>query len=214
MIPYSAEVYFAILGEHNHWIWPAQAVAFVLGLVALWLAVAAHRWAGHAVAAVLSLAWVWVGLVHYLAEFSAIDFWSYGFAVLFVVQGAGLLWSGVSGRRFSFGNARALLRHAGIVLAMIGLVLYPLAAWTLGHGIDETGYFGTAPAPTVIFTLGVLLLARPVAPLALFVVPLVWCAIAGAIAVQLGIHEDLLLIAVGVAVAAVLLYGRAGVTAG
>ncbi len=209
MIPYSAEVFFAILAEYNSSIWPAQAVALLLGVTAVFLVARFPARAGRPVAALLAGAWGWTGLVYFLAEFSEIDFWAYGFGAAFVLQGLGFVWAGLIRRRLRFGSEPNQTVWSGAGLVALGLLGYPLLVAALGRDLLETGAFGVAPGPTVIFTLGVLLAARPAAPLYLFAVPLIWCVIAGGVAIQLGIHEELTVAAAGVAAIIVLMVSRA-----
>lgn len=53
--------------------------------------------------------------------------------------------------------------------------------------------FGVTPCPTVIFTFGVLLLAKPRLPFWLFVIPAVWAVIGGSAAILLDVREDWML---------------------
>jgi hypothetical protein len=52
---------------------------------------------------------------------------------------------------------------------------------------------GVAPAPTAIFTLGLLLLAKPRVPPGLMAIPVLWALIGGLMAVPLAIFEDMAL---------------------
>jgi hypothetical protein len=90
------------------------------------------------------------------------------------------------------GGARGI---AGGALIVFALVLYPAIGYALGHRYPAAPTFGL-PCPTTIFTLGLLLFARP-APRWVIVVPLLWAAVGSVAAFQLGVPEDLSLLAAG-----------------
>ena len=199
MIPYSAEVFFATLTEYNLSVWPAQLVALIFGAAAALFALKAPARAGRWAAALLVVAWGWSGLVYHLGEFAGIDFWAYGFGAAFVLQAALTAWSGVIRGQLELEAERGPANWLGVGLTGLGLAVHPLLALALGRDGSETSWFGTSPGPTVLFTLGVLLMCRSRSPLYLWPIPLLWCAIAGAVALELGIVEDLTLVAAGVA---------------
>ncbi len=71
----------------------------------------------------------------------------------------------------------------------------------LGDGWQGTPLVGLAPVPTTLYTLGILLLIEGRTPWHLLVIPVVWSLIDGATAWVLGIPEDLVLPAAGIATA-------------
>ncbi len=206
MIPYSAEVFFAILAEYNLSVWPAHLVALVCALAATGLVVRVPERAGVPLALLLAVAWGWTGLVYFLGEFTTIDFWAYGFAGAFVAQAVLILWAGPVRGRLQGGAAGT--GRGGILLMILALAVHPLLALGLGRDITEAAWFGVAPGPTVLFTLGALVWLRPAAPLYLFVMPVLWCVIAGAVALELGTYEDLALPTAAALSVGLLFFGR------
>ena len=86
-----------------------------------------------------------------------------------------------------------------MLFCLFALVAYPLLGWLAGHGGPRAAVFGVAPAPTVIFTFGMLLMLEGRAPLTLAVIPLLWSLAAGSAAVlRLGILEDVSVLLAGV----------------
>jgi hypothetical protein len=69
----------------------------------------------------------------------------------------------------------------------------------LGHEWQALQHVGTAPAPTVILTFGVLLLAAERTPVHLLAIPVIWSIADGATAWALGLWWDLSLPAAGMA---------------
>jgi len=69
--------------------------------------------------------------------------------------------------------------YIGLGLGIFALVVYPFIIPLTGRSWGEVELFGTAPDPTAMATLGLLLLPRRV-PWMLMVVPILWCAFSGA----------------------------------
>ncbi len=191
MIPLSPEVYFASLADYNE----GALIAIFSFLTAGAATILATLWrVGHwfrFASAVLAGAWLHLGWAYHLNYFSGINFWDYPIGVLCILQAALLLGAGVI-----WGNgeqpARLSLGAATMRLALIGL---PLVGWLIGHPWREVGTFGTSPGPTLLFTAAVLLSSKGLSRL-LWVIPLVLCAPALAMAFAMPIWQDLTLLLV------------------
>ena len=70
--------------------------------------------------------------------------------------------------------------RAGLSIFVFALVLQPLVGLLLGRPWTQVEVFGIAPDPTVIATMGLLLVASGRAAWELLAIPLSWCAISGA----------------------------------
>lgn len=92
----------------------------------------------------------------------------------------------------------------GLAMILYALVVYPAIGWARGTPLLDGPTFG-APCPLVIYTFGMLLLARAV-PLVLLPIPLAWAAIGTSAIVAFDIVPDVGLPAA--AVAAVVLTWR------
>jgi hypothetical protein len=196
--PFSAPVYYSLFETYNLAIWPAQLVAYGLGLAAVLLALRPVAGSGRIVLGVLSIFWLWNGVAYHLMHFSGINFAAFAFGALFVVQGLLFAVSAVGrGRDVRFRTD--LFGWCGLLFALFALVAYPLLGWLAGHGWPRAAMFGVAPAPTTIFTFGMLLMLEGGAPLMLAVIPLLWALAAGSAAVlRLDTPEDLAVLAAGV----------------
>ena len=80
-------------------------------------------------------------------------------------------------------------------------MLYPLIGLAVGERYPTMPLFGISPCPLLVFTFGLLLLARS-APWWLWIVPLAWAVVGGSAAVLLAVYQDW---ALPVAAAAVML---------
>lgn len=193
MFPFDAEALAAFYASYNAAVWPAQAVALALALVAVWLSAAPRGGSVRVIGAILAAGWLWCGLVFFLRHFAAYDFMAPVYGWAFVVQAALLLW----GLVWRPPPLRLRPEGAGwIAMAVIVVALFGLPAIS-GFGTAGLGDFGwaaarvvgVAPGPTVLFTLGLLLLAEGRRRWLLMVIPLAWCAVAGVTAWALGVAE-------------------------
>jgi hypothetical protein len=206
--PFTAETYLSLFETYNGTIWPAQVVACGLGILAVLLALRPPAGGGRIAFAVLSTFWLWNGIAYHLMHFLQINFAALGFAALFTLQGALFAAIAIGGRK-SFRFRPDVLGWSGLLFCLFALVAYPLLGWLAGHGGPRAAAFGVAPAPTAIFTFGMLLLLEGRAPLYLAAIPLLWSLAAGSAAVlRLGIAEDASVLVAGVVGFALLVWKR------
>jgi hypothetical protein len=196
--PFTADVYLSLFETYNSAIWPAQLVAYGLGIVAVFLALWPLAKGGRIAFAVLSAFWLWNGIAYHLMQFLQINFAALGFGALFVLQGVLFAGYAVSGRRM-FQFRPDVFGWSGLFLCLLALVAYPLLGWLAGHGWPRAAAFGVGPAPTTIFTFGMLLMLEGAAPLYLAAIPLLWSLAGGSAAVFiLRMPEDLSLLIAGI----------------
>jgi len=197
MIPFSPEVFFALFEEYNLAIWPAQLVAYGLGLLALALVFKPSVSGSAIIGAILAVFWLWNGVVYHWMFFAPINFAAPVFAALFVLEALLLIWRFVIRRDLMFEFRRDFAGSAGVTLMIFALTVYPLLGLASGHGWPQSASFGVAPSPTVIFSFGAFILARPHMPVFALVVPFIWVLIGGSAIWLIGIPEDVLLPAAG-----------------
>ena len=189
--PFSIEQFLGVFVAYNAAIWPAQIVAYVLGLVAvaaLWLK---PPLTNRMILSILALLWAWMAIGYHHLFFSPINPAGKIFAGFFLLQSLLLAASAVAARNMPFligWNFRSIAGAAFIIYAML---IYPILGIWAGHGLMAGPMFGVAPCPTTIFTIGMLLLARGRWVVWLSVIPFLWSLIGLAAALQLGIPEYL-----------------------
>lgn len=204
MLPFTSEQFFSVFAAYNKAIWPAQVAAYLTGVIVAWAILSRRPWAGLAAAGVLGTMWLWNGLAYHLTFFAPINPAAYGFAALFVLQGALFIGHGVIGNGLSFAKPFDWRGALGILLIAYAGLFYPALGYLLGHAWPYAPMFGVAPCPTTIFTLGILMLAAGPLPIWLVAIPVVWSVIGGTAAVLLKVPEDFGLLASGIIGAALL----------
>lgn len=193
MIPFSPDVFFALFEEYNLAIWPAQPVAYGLGLLVLALVFRPSRAASAVIGAILTAFWLWTGLVYHWYFFAPINFAASVFAALFGLQALLFFWRFLIRVDMTFAFRRDVTGAAGLTLMVLALAVFPLFEIAAGHAWPQSASFGLTPAPTVLFSFGAILLARPRIPLLVLVIPFLWTMIGTATAWLVGIPENMLL---------------------
>jgi|CXWL01.1.fsa_nt_gi hypothetical protein len=209
MLPFSREQFIAIFADYNAGVWPAQVVAYLLGLFIVVLLVRPFRDGGRILGAALAVMWIWTGIVYHGLYFSAINKAALGFAVFFVLQGIALVYASAT-QRLDASHERGRAAWLGWGFLIYALVVYPAIGMAFGHRYPEMPMFGITPCPVTIFSFGVLLLVRPGVPWWVLMIPLVWSLIGGSAAFLLGVPQDWLLLLSGVVFVPTILRRGAG----
>jgi hypothetical protein len=170
---FSPRTYYRLFELYNDSVFPVQVVAVALGLALLVLLRRPGPLPGRLAGAILAAAWLWVAIAFHWVRYATINWAAVFFAAAFLVETACLAAA-------IFANFW-LLRRGIVGLGLIALsIAYPLVAPLSGRPWSQAEFVGLAPDPTVVATLGALLLARGWRRWALAIVPLAWCAVGGA----------------------------------
>lgn len=188
MLPYDAQAYRALLAAYQ-----AEHTTFLLlAVLGLLLAVALglrRDVRGHRLAAVLlGAAWLWIAWGFHWRHFAGLNFAAPLYAGLFGLQGL-LLLTRAAGTGLALHWPGGLSAALGLVLAAAAWIGYPLLDLLEGSGLVAARLPGTAPAPTALFTLALLLAVRRDAWL-LVPLPLLACLVAAFSGWVLGMMAD------------------------
>jgi hypothetical protein len=194
MLPFTREQFIGIFAHYNAALWPVQWLAYALGLAMITLVLLRARWAQRVVGAGLAAMWLWTGVVYHGLFFSSINPAAFAFGALFVLQAAVFVHAAVLGGRLSFAPTNTPSAWLGWALITYAGVAYPLIGIALGHTPAELPMFGSTPCPVTLFTLGLLLLAKPPVPRGVLVIPFVWSIVGGSAAFLLGVAQDWVLL--------------------
>jgi len=205
MFPFDAEALDSSYALYNAAVWPAQAVALALALIAVWLSVWPRRGAGRAVGVLLAAGWLWCGLVFFPRYLAQLDFMAPVYGWAFVTQAGLLLWALVWRPLRPRAPARAA-GVAGLALAFLAVCGLPLVSGLGEAGFAAARVVGIVPGPTVIFTLALLLLAEGRVPRLLLIVPLLWCGVAAVTGWALGVPESLAVVLLALPAVGLLLW--------
>ena len=177
---FSARTYYRLFEIYNREIWPTQILAIALGIAMLVCLFRTEAWQGRVVTTILAVCWLWVAWAFHLERYATINWAANYFAAGFMIEAALLIWIGTIRGQLHFkptGNASHLV---GLGVFLFALVVQPLIGTITGRPWLQAEIFGIAPDPTVIATLGILLLASNRIGWVLLPIPLIWCGISGA----------------------------------
>jgi hypothetical protein len=195
-LPFDTHQFFSVFVRYNTAVWPAQVALTLAALCAVALALWPRRGSDRTIAVILGVLWLWMGVVYHLVFFRSINPAAVVFGVLFILEGVLLIVFGGWLGRLRFAWTPTISGLLGAALISYALLVYPTLTLVLGHQYPAAPTFGL-PCPTTIVTLGLLALTSSRPPLSVLAIPLLWSAVGVSAAVQLGIWEDLGLVAAG-----------------
>ena len=204
MLPFTLDQFLAVFVTYNEAVWPAQVLAYLLGLLMVVFTIFPSNQRSRVVAAGLTVMWLWTGVAYHGMYFSTISAVAWGFAALFVIQSLLFVEAGVLRGRLAFGPAKGWTGWLGWSLVVYASIGYPLLGQLLAHGYPAMPMFGITPCPVTIFTFGLFLLTTEPIPRRLLVIPVVWSLIGGQAAFLLGVPQDWPLFVSGLTVLALL----------
>ena len=177
---FAPRTYYRMLERHNEAVWPGQIISVGMGLGILALLPRPSLRRGAIIAVAMGILWAWIAWSFLWTRYAGIS-WAMKYIVpLFVVESLLLLWTGIVRRQLSFQLRSDIRGVLGVGLFALAVILYPIMAAIFGRPLQQAEVFGIAPDPTVIATLGLLLLADGGRPWPLLVIPTLWCLITGA----------------------------------
>ena len=180
---FSPRVYWRMFDLHNAELWPLHVLTLAAGLVILLIAWRAGSWTRW-LALVLAILWVFVGWSFLWNRYATINWAAVYIAPAFFAEGM-LFFVAFLRDALAF-NRLGLARGIGYLLLGLALAGYPLLAPLQGRGWVSSEVFGIAPDPTVIATLGVLLLGRGRLLPVLLPIPVLWCLLSGMTLLTMG----------------------------
>ncbi len=176
---FSPRTYYRLIERHNEALWPSQVAALGLGFAIVVLLRRPSARQGRLLAGILAILWVWVGWGFVWSRYSTINWAAKYLVLLFAIEVLVLVGIGVLRGGLRFVRRRDAAGALGMALLVLSLLLYPAFAPLLGRGWRQAELFGVAPDPTVLATLGVVLLADAPIRWALLAMPILWCAVSG-----------------------------------
>ena len=194
---FAPRTYTRLAELYNRDLWPLHALALSLGIAALLLASDGKRWKGRAVSAILPAAWAFVAWAFHHQRYATINWVADYFAIAFAMQAVLMLMVGVVAGKLMFRYSSHPVACFGLAIALFGVLAYPMGSIVEGRGIASSEVFGVMPDPTVLTTLGLLLLVPGRTTWLLLVIPLLWCAVSGATLWTMGAAEGPVMIGFG-----------------
>jgi hypothetical protein len=192
---FSPRTYDRLNELYNLAIWPLQLGTACTG-VAIIATLARKPLANRVAALLLGLCWAWVAWAFHLERYAQINWAAPWFAIAFALEAALLMSMGLFAGGLSTegeGSRPALL------VALILVVTYPLLAPLTGRPWTAGEVFGTAPDPTALVTLVLVMHGRGAQRWVLAAVPIAWCAVGAATLLAMESAQAYVMIALALA---------------
>ena len=175
---FTPRTYYRLFELYNQDIWPAHLLSLFCGILAFALLWRGRHADGGIVVAILAAAFLWISWAYFFERYQTINWSARYFALGFIAQAVLLGFVGPSKRKLFLRPTR-MRRRIGLALFFFALVLQPLIGpLLLERPWPQAEIFGMTPDPTMVATLGALLILLRGRALALaMALPLVWCAI-------------------------------------
>lgn len=188
---FSPRTYYRLIERHNLALWPAHLLGLALAATIAGLLRHPGRGSGRVIAAVLAALWTWIGWTFVAVRYATINWAAPWLAALFAAEVLLLTWIGVARGMLRFGWRRQVRGLIGGAVFAGSVVVYPALAPAFGRGWTQSELFGMAPDPTVLGTLGLLLMAEGTTRtrLGVLAAPLLWCLLSGATLLAMGSPE-------------------------
>lgn len=196
------------MNEIVEYVLPMQIVLNAIAVICVVSIFSASARASRLISAVLAVCWWWLAVAYrfvFASSSSVAAAWLLAGGTF--AGGLAFAWFGVLTGRLQFRTTVRWRGWVGGALIVYALLAYPALGHLAGHRAPYEPMLG-APAPTTIFTVGVLLFAVHPVPRLVFMVPAVWAAVGSITALLLRVPEDLALLVAGVAAIAGALSGR------
>jgi len=205
--PFTTEQFLTNFEHYNVAIWPAQILAYVVGLAAVALALRAGRTSDQLIAGALATFWTWTGVVYFMVfPLGRLSAPTLALGTLFVLQAVVFIATGVVQPKLSFRAHGAMVPIVGALFVLYALAVYPLLGLLMGHAYPRTPMFGVTPCPVVIFTYGLLLWTDQRVPKYALVIPFLWSLQGLNAALSFGMVEDYGLLVAGLLGTALLVW--------
>ena len=151
-LPFTTEQFLQVFGNYNLSVWPMQIILYVLGVIAVILAIRPTRNSDKVITVILSFFWLWMGIVYHLIFFTEINNAAYIFGIIYIIQSFLFLLTGVFNSALRFNLKFDARGVTGIIFILYALIIYPIWGILAGHHYPNMPIFGL-PCPTTIFTM-------------------------------------------------------------
>ena len=196
-LPFTTEQFMQVFGNYNLSVWPMQIILYILGVIAVILAIRPVRGSDKIITVILSFFWLWMGVVYHLIFFTEINKVAYLFGIIYIIQSFLFLLTGVYNSDLSFNLKFDSRGFTGIIFIFYALIIYPIWGALAGHHYPNIPIFGL-PCPTTIFTFGLLLWTTQRFPKYLLIIPFLWSIIGFSAALNLAVYQDYGLLIAGI----------------
>jgi hypothetical protein len=175
LLIFSPEAYARLFELANESLWPLHLPLALLAVVVLYGAITKREWFPKMAYTWLALSWLFVGLWFLRGYYSQINPFAEPLSFLFIIETVLLAWAALSIKKQpAIPDQVNYLSIIGWLLISYGYFIHPLLLLLLGRHLYSLEMISITPDPTVIATLGFLMLVRQKGFIFLMIIPSVW----------------------------------------
>ncbi len=183
---FSQEIYRDQIVTLNNFLWPAQIIAFLFSIFLIYSLLVRSQTVRRAANIIYALSWLSAGVLFHYTAYSPVNWLAFVYVLFFALQSILMLLLLRSDLRLHEGN---LNRICAFCLSVYGFLLHPIITAAL-YGGTTTEIWGLHPTPTVIASLGLILLVSRQA-FVLSIIPFLYIFVECTLAWELGLYEVL-----------------------
>lgn len=206
ILPFTNQQFFEVIEKYNIAVFPIQIVIEILGIICLYFLFSGKKVSSKYSGGFLAFLWLWSGIAYHLLFFTGINKAAYLFGFVFILQGIMFLINTLSREALEFKLQRNLAGYTAFFFIVYALLIYPVISFFVEGSLGKTIVLGL-PCPSTILTFGFLMLVVNRLPKYLMIIPSLWAIVGLSAAINLGVYQDLMIIASAV-VASVIVIGK------
>lgn len=191
-MPFTSEQFFNVFKEYNTFVFPAQIIFLIGGVICVFLLKIQNRYAENFIKTFLIMLWLWIGVIYQLMFFTVINKAAYIFGALFIIQSIFFFVDFFIRKKFVINFGNKLISITGYTLLIFGVIIYPVIGLLVEKNLVYLISLGL-PCPSVIFTFGMLVLAEKSLSKHIFIIPVLWATIGFFAAINFGVYQDVAL---------------------
>jgi len=172
---FSTRVYYRLFVSFNLAFWPVNLVLYLAGAVLVYRGLRGGRVFQRGILVVLAVMWAWAGAVFMGHYYRPIN-WAVPYILpIFAFEAVIMVLFSLRKTPLVFCWRGDFSSMAGVALLILAIPVYPFFSLLAGHDVLAAELFGSAPDPTIIGTLGFVLLMRGTWRWLLLPAPVLWC---------------------------------------
>jgi len=180
LILFSSQTYYRLIEIYNSAIWPLQLVAILACIALLYLFRRPFKKFDKATVMIVTASWLWVAWAFHWQRFANIHWVASHYAFFFVVQAALFAWAGIFQNALHLPTYNKIQRRTGQSLVIFAFFIQPFLTILAGQNWKQIELFGISPEPTVVASIGLLLVYYDRKFWWLFIIPVLWCIVSAA----------------------------------
>jgi len=180
------------MADYNQMVYPWQLMLMAEMVFAMMILKVKKKVKNRMINLILSVAWLWSFIFYFLISLTEYTTVAYIYGFAFLLQSIFFMYEGFFRSDLSYDFNNIARHYTGFAMILLGLFIYPILGLGLGKDFQNTLMAGL-PGPTIVITLGFLLMTVRRIPVYLLVIPVLWSLSQAMISFKIFRPEDIIL---------------------